>query len=485
MLKFFDIRIIYAFIFLQPILDLITSIMSRSMTLPLTVGIISRSLFMGYMFIYGLFIYRPKENLYKVFRAILIMIFIYLIVFIGFNFMTKELRFVITEAKGVVKLFYFPIVLMGLFIYNNQNKLIVSNKCLTYMLMIYTGTIFIATITGTYYRSYNDYLYGLGSIGWFFAANEIGSAIAILIPFTIVNFIQNKFNIINLASIALCIFVSLYIGTKVPFLGFVGSVGILFIYSLIQIILNRKSNSNKESKINYKIVMVSLIGMGLAFCILFYKSPVYKNIEFNYGPMIYRYIDKLKNKDELTDKIDGMGIGETIVDDGTTEEESIPKGNPHVTESGLDALLSNRDAFAQEVKNRFKNGTTVEKLIGIGHVIINIQDGMNTDKTIELDYQDIVYRHGIIGGALYFAPFIIIMTIIVSAIARNPRKLMDIDIFTYVLSLGLGLGIAGFAGHVLTAPGVSIYVIIPMLMLYNKVYFGDDINEYFNNNANL
>ena len=33
-------------------------------------------------------------------------------------------------------------------------------------------------------------IYGLGTVGWFFAANEIGSIIAILTPFTIIN-IQN------------------------------------------------------------------------------------------------------------------------------------------------------------------------------------------------------------------------------------------------------------------------------------------------------
>ncbi|EQK43951.1 putative membrane protein [[Clostridium] bifermentans ATCC 638] len=481
MLRFFDIRIIYAFIFLQPVLDLITSMMSRSMTLPLTVGIISRSLFMGYMFIYGLFVYRPKETLYKIFRAIFIITFIYLVIFIGFNFATKEIRFVITEAKGVVKLFYFPIVLMGLFIYNKQNKIKISNKFLTYILIMYTGVIFIATITGTYYRSYNDYLYGAGSIGWFFAANEIGSVIAILIPFTIVNFIQNKFNIVNLMSILLCIFVSLYIGTKVPFLGFVGSIGLVFIYSVIQCIINR--NVKTPNSINYKKVVVSLVGMGLAFCIIFYKSPVYQNIEFNYGPIIHQYIEKFTSKNKSIEKTNNESSQEVLVED--EPEEVIPEGNPHVTESGLDALLSNRDAFAQEVKTRFKNGTITEKLIGIGHVIINIQGEMHTDKTIELDFQDIFYRHGIIGSSLYFAPFLIIMGIIIRGLIINIKNLKDIDTFVCIVSLLLGLGIASFAGHVLTAPGVSIYIIIPMIMLYNKVYYGDDKNEYFNNNANL
>ena len=38
-------KFFYLFIILQPILDLLTSFMSRNMDLPLTIGIIARSLF--------------------------------------------------------------------------------------------------------------------------------------------------------------------------------------------------------------------------------------------------------------------------------------------------------------------------------------------------------------------------------------------------------------------------------------------------------
>ena len=108
-----------------------------------------------------------------------------------------------------------------------------------YLLLGYTGVIFIATITGTYFRSYNEYLYGLGTVGWFFAANEIGSIIAILTPFTIINIIENKLNIVNIISIILCILSSLYMGTKVPFIGFIGSLGILMVYIIFTYIFTK------------------------------------------------------------------------------------------------------------------------------------------------------------------------------------------------------------------------------------------------------
>ena len=52
-------KFFYLFIILQPILDLLTSFMSRNMDLPLTIGIIARSLFMVYM--YYLFIDHKGE----------------------------------------------------------------------------------------------------------------------------------------------------------------------------------------------------------------------------------------------------------------------------------------------------------------------------------------------------------------------------------------------------------------------------------------
>ena len=177
-------KFFYLFIILQPILDLLTSFMSRNMDLPLTIGIIARSLFMVYMFMYALFVYRPQGRIYKYSRWILIGIGVYIITFLGYTLLSKDTS-IITEIKGVIKLFYFPIVLTGVFILNEKDSLEISNNFLMYLLLGYTGVIFIATITGTYFRSYNEYLYGLGTVGWFFAANEIGSIIAILTPFTI------------------------------------------------------------------------------------------------------------------------------------------------------------------------------------------------------------------------------------------------------------------------------------------------------------
>jgi len=461
-------KIFYLFIILQPVLDLLTSFMSRHMDLPLTIGIIIRSIFMLYMFMYALFIYKPEGKIYKYSRWILIGIGIYIITFLGYKLLSKDTS-IITEVKGIIKLFYFPIVLTGVFMLNEKDRLEISNKFLMYVLLGYTGIIFIATITGTYFRSYNEYLYGLGTVGWFFAANEIGSIIAILTPFTIVNIIQNKLNIVNITSIILCILSSLYMGTKVPFLGFIGSIGILIVYILFTYIYTRIKKIS--SLLNYKKISVCVITIGIVFCGLFYKSPVYKNLMFNYGHIVNKIVKFIEGPKEENPATKPMDSNEEVV--VVEPEEKEPEINMHINQDDLvGSLLSNRTAVAEEIKNIYKNSSIVEKLLGLGYVI-EIKPGIFTDKTIEMDQLDIFYRHGIVGTILYFGQLIILMGVIIKSLLKKVRYLLDLDTITCMISILLGIGIAFSSGHVLTAPAVSIFIIISIIKLYNKIVEGN------------
>jgi hypothetical protein len=357
-----------------------------------------------------------------------------------------------------------------MFIYNDKEKIEISSEFLMYLLLGYTGIIFIATITGTYFRSYNEYLYGLGTVGWFFAANEIGSIIAILAPFTVANIIQNKINKINITAMVLCILSVLYIGTKVPFIGFIGALFVLFMYVIVVAIFSKLNNKN--NLLNYKKIITSIVGISLSFCVLFYNSPIYKNILFNYGHIIQK-ITNIVQKEEK----EGQVNDQPPSSNGGKPEENQPELeiNMHINQDDVvGSLLSNRSEFANEVKSIFKSSSITRKLIGLGHVI-EIRDDMYTDKTIEMDHLDIFYRHGIIGSILYFAQLIILLGFIVKNVFRRINYLLDLDVIVYIVSITLGISIAFFSGHVLTAPGVSIFIIIPIIVLYNKIINTSDI----------
>ena len=445
-------KFFYLFIILQPILDLLTSFMSRNMDLPLTIGIIARSLFMVYMFMYALFVYRPQGRIYKYSRWILIGIGVYIITFLGYTLLSKDTS-IITEIKGVIKLFYFPIVLTGVFILNEKDSLEISNNFLMYLLLGYTGVIFIATITGTYFRSYN----------------EIGSIIAILTPFTIINIIENKLNIVNIISIILCILSSLYMGTKVPFIGFIGSLGILMVYIIFTYIFTKIKKIS--TSLNYKKISIYVITIGIVFCGLFYKSPVYKNLMFNYGHIVHKIVQFIEGPKDENPATKPMDPNEEVV--VVEPEEQEPEINMHINQDDLvGSLLSNRTAVAEEIKNIYKKSSIVEKLVGLGHVI-EIKSGISTDKTIEMDQLDIFYRYGIVGTILYFGQLIMLIGVIIKSLFRNARYLLDLDIITCMIAIFLGIAIAFSSGHVLTAPAVSIFIILSIIKLYNKVVEGN------------
>ncbi len=228
-------NLIVSFILIQPILDLITSLVVRNMALPITLGLVIRSLFMAYLCIYVLVTKSNNNKLIKYSKIALSMILIYIAFFLVFTIFNKDRSLILIEVKGIIKSFYFPIVLCGLFVYNQKYKINISNKLLVLTLMIYTSIIFIATVTNTYFNSYNSN--GYGSVGWFYAANEIGSIMAILIPFTISSLVNYKDRLLNTLACTICIASTMFLGTKVPFLSLGGTTVFIIIYYIILIYL--------------------------------------------------------------------------------------------------------------------------------------------------------------------------------------------------------------------------------------------------------
>ena len=68
-----------------------------------------------------------------------------------------------------------------------------------------------------------------------------------------------------------------------------------------------------------------------------------------------------------------------------------------------------------------------------------------------MDYYDIIFRHGIIGGVIYFIPFLWILILMIKKIKYNFK-------LDYVVSILLILLLSLFSGHMITAPSVSILV---------------------------
>nr|WP_304970038.1 O-antigen ligase family protein [Romboutsia ilealis] len=226
----------------------------------------------------------------------------------------------------------------------------------------------------------------------------------------------------------------------------------------------------------YFIMNTILISMILIFPF----SPLYKNIQRNYGDLIQRIVNNISHN-----KVDkNTQIEDKENSDSVSKDEIVT------------AVLSKRTIYADIIKQKFNNSSWIDKLFGIGYnveirdeiytkktidskqlellqklgFIVEINDEVYTQKTIELDQLDILYRHGILGFVVYFAQFIAIILLIAKQIILKMEYFLNLDVVICIIDIVLALGIAFTAGHILTAPAVGFFLITSTIKLYNDIF---------------
>ena len=115
--------------------------------------------------------------------------------------------------------------------------------------------------------------------------------------------------------------------------------------------------------------------------------------------------------------------------------------------------------------NNYNGATIYEKLFGIGYVEKYSTDMVNV-KMIEIDYYDILFRHGIIGFIVYFFPLVILFK-------ENYKKFLFRDIY-FNLSIILVFILALFSGHIFLSPSVSYMIIF---LFINFINCKENLNE--------
>ena len=123
--------------------------------------------------------------------------------------------------------------------------------------------------------------------------------------------------------------------------------------------------------------------------------------------------------------------------------------------SKLKILLSGRDRFLINNINVYANSNLSDKLFGLGW---NDRPEINytvSKKVIEIDVADIFIHYGIIGFLIYFLPLFYCLVLGIINI-----KYFTIETWLSLLTLMTEMGISIFAGHVLSAPAVSTYLVL-------------------------
>ena len=176
-----NINIIVAvFLILQPFLDLITGICIHTLKINFTLGIIVRVLFLLFICFIVLFVFKKKKIIIPY-----LIIGLYFVLFLIGTIIYKDSNYIF-EIQNLVKVFYFPILFVSL--YSIKDYIRISRMTLFTVVFLYLILLFIPTIFGVGYKSYE--ITKAGTLGFYNSANEISGIISILTPIVFIIFFK-------------------------------------------------------------------------------------------------------------------------------------------------------------------------------------------------------------------------------------------------------------------------------------------------------
>jgi len=308
---------------------------------------------------------------------------------------------------------------------------------LTSSLMI-SAVFIIAQVTNTSMQNYARSKEGW--TGWFYAGNEIGAIMSILLPITMLYAVQktNKWSDIKYWTPFVALSVSmLALGTKV------GYGGIIVV--LLSTLIGSLALWVWKKQLTFKMNSI-LSGLFLTVLIAVTPfTPVFNNMYAHLGIL---GIDFSNEEDPE------LGQGEEPGEEDVLDEE--PTIN---REQFQNLVFSSREAYAQNYEVQFAVAPTSQKLIGMGFAG-NYDEPTKEEpiKIIEMDFHDFFYSFGILGFIYVIAPLIYFAgKYLLDFVINLKTRFNYFAVFTGISFL-LGIGISYTAGHVLTAPSVSIYL---------------------------
>lgn len=440
-------KVLIIYLLIQPILDVATSWCIENVNSSLTIGILVRTLFMGIIIIYSLL--KSDKKTRKISFIYYLITAIYMCIFLFNLYRQNGTNMILTQIKGLIKTFYYPLTLVAIYGLLKSSNTKISNKYFIWTLAEYCIVIIAARIAGI---AYNTYEYGenAGTVGIFHAANEIGAILSIISPILFIDILKNdKPNIINILILIMFVFSVLEIGTKVPFIAFV----LIFTISMLICFVKIFTQKNKKKYIRKTI---GLICIAIMVIIIIPYTPVGKNFEKNYNIKFMKII-KYKDLEQLMGKDKGLEI------EPSTDPVIDPVIDPDKPENiNVSGLISGRDTFLKNNLERYKEYSIVYKIFGTGYLSNEIDElnQFKANKLVEIDYFDILFAQGIFGFLLVFIPLgYIIAKMLVITIKNLILVLKNEELNIYWYAIAISLGIAMVAGHVLTAPAVSIFII--------------------------
>lgn len=428
--------LLYTFLISLPILDLLSSITNRITDSFFSVGMIIKGLAIIISIFYVIFISSSKHR--KITLWYFGFILLYILLYFTFKTDLLNSNVFLNECNYLLRFIYFPTMLFTFInVFDEKgfpkDKL---NKILFVSLIIYIIFITIPTILNINFSSYTNLNYA-GSVGWYYAANEVSTILLLLFPFLYVLYNKNKIVMIILFLISL--YTIGLIGTKVTLFGILIITFLILVLSII-----------KEKKINSKNVIIPVL--------MFLVSILF---------MVNNYAaSNMKNSLSESEMNEIASINKELLNDG--EKYKNDKFYIKFKEIGS-KLLSNRDVYALNTYRIYSGSYSSDYLLfGMGFSNTVRLDNIRSEKLIEIDLLDVFFHLGIAGILLLAYPFVYTLYIILKR-----KKNATAESIFLILMILLTLGISSTAGHVYLAPAVSIYIAIYFCYLLNEFKYFD------------
>ena len=442
------------YILCQPLLDVLTGLAVQA-GIPVTVGIVVRSLFMGLAFLYAVLISDfPGKKRWMIFTGALIA---YLVLFMAYMFSLGGLPLCVENLKDVVKTFFAPFVLFFFWAVYRQFGTLVTVRAIAWAGGLYASVIPISYITSTSFLSYANSGYGVG--GWFYAANEVGCILAITGPFTILHCLRVLPTVTRQTwwKGALAVWGLLAVSISANFLGTKIIFGFTTIYCAAAFLWTLWALRREPSR-THKIQAIAMGAMLLVTLVIFLiNSPLMTYLRDVYFPLLENdpEITTASWNEELRNACRGTWLYEFIESNELMQR--------------IDQILSRRFISASPAVQVYTDGGILAKLLGIGYANV-ASYSRDVHYMIEMDPLSILIRHGILGFALYYAPYLaFIIWSIVQFFKRPAQRLGNLCCCTALYCTLAGCAISALAGHALVAPAVATFIIIVGMQFWDQI----------------
>ena len=435
--KVYDPKILYIYILLFPIFEIITSVMVRN-NMRFTFGMVYKSIFIVYAVIYILFFSASKRKIKCIYIALLfITIFMSILTVSDFDIYNMNSKL----FKSAIKFVNLPIMLIFFYTYF-KNVEEFNTNIFEYTIVVYCISIIVATITGTSQPTYllAEDTVKLGFKGWFFAGNEIGNLLGIMYPFAIY-LASTKGKALDYVMLAIVTFCTVEVGTKTATLSLAITIVICLIFSVVMSFVKKDETIVRARRITI---------------VLFVLLAIYAPFSTSYKIFKIRMDDAQKIGEKeliMQDVADHEKARNEDVQDGTEDAEKAD------TETNVieNVIYSGRQEFKKYQRERFVESKLINKLFGLKNNGINNIEGVGSFEIVERDFHDVLYMYGIVGCVTFFAPVIYVLSIISINIIKKINKL-DLKIVTSGISTALAFSIAYIAGHVLLTPPIVMFL---------------------------